>query len=55
RWVNKRTGEEEDVPEGIDPGWNYNPGINREQELARQLATKQARFDSEQPSRRKSP
>lgn len=47
RWVNKRTGEEEDVPEGIDPGWNYNPGINREQELARQLATKQARFDSE--------
>lgn len=47
RWVNKRTGEEEDVPEGIDPGWNYNPGINREQELARQLAARQARFNSE--------
>ncbi len=27
--VNKRTGESEQVPEGIDPGWNYNPGINR--------------------------
>ncbi|MDA0148846.1 phage head morphogenesis protein [Vibrio sp. LaRot3] len=29
KMVNKRTGEVEDVPEGIDPGWNYNPGINR--------------------------
>lgn len=26
KWVNKRTGEEEVIPEGIEPGWNYNPG-----------------------------
>jgi uncharacterized protein with gpF-like domain len=25
KWLNKRTGEEETVPEGIDPGWAYNP------------------------------
>ncbi|ODS10933.1 phage minor head protein [Vibrio scophthalmi] len=29
KMLNKRTGEVESVPEGIDPGWNYNPGINR--------------------------
>ena len=26
QFVNKRTGEVEQVPEGIDPGWNYHPG-----------------------------
>jgi SPP1 gp7 family putative phage head morphogenesis protein len=25
-WVNKRTGEVQEIPEGIDPGWAYNPG-----------------------------
>lgn len=25
-WVNKRTGEVSIIPEGIDPGWGYNPG-----------------------------
>jgi hypothetical protein len=25
-WVNRRTGEVSHVPEGIDPGWDYNPG-----------------------------
>lgn len=25
-WTNKRTGEVMQVPEGIDPGWAYNPG-----------------------------
>jgi len=25
-WVNPATGVVEDVPEGIDPGWAYNPG-----------------------------
>lgn len=28
-WLNKRTGEVEKIPEGIDPGWDVNPGINR--------------------------
>ena len=47
KWVNKRTGEEEMVPEGIDPGWDYNPGMRRQAELERQLATKQRAFDSD--------
>ncbi len=25
-WVNKRTGEVQRLPAGIDPGWDYNPG-----------------------------
>jgi uncharacterized protein with gpF-like domain len=25
-YVNKRTGEVHEVPKGIDPGWDYNPG-----------------------------
>lgn len=25
-WTNPRTGEVHDVPRGIDPGWDYNPG-----------------------------
>lgn len=40
-WVNKRTGEVEIIPRGIDPGWNYNPGINREQELKAALSAKE--------------
>ncbi|BBQ81697.1 phage protein [Klebsiella sp. WP3-W18-ESBL-02] len=46
KWVNKRTGEEEMVPEGIDPGWDYNPGMARKAELEQQLSQKQAAFDS---------
>lgn len=30
-YVNKRTGEVTRVPEGIDPGWDYNPGADRNQ------------------------
>lgn len=26
-WINKRTGEVLQVPVGIDPGWDYNPGV----------------------------
>lgn len=33
-WVNPTTGEEEDVPEGIDPGWDYAPGMSRVAESA---------------------
>lgn len=40
-WRNKRTGEVEVIPKGIDPGWNYNPGISREQELKAALAAKE--------------
>ena len=25
-WVDKATGEIHKIPEGIDPGWDYNPG-----------------------------
>jgi SPP1 gp7 family putative phage head morphogenesis protein len=25
-WTNRRTGEVQEIPEGIDPGWAYNPG-----------------------------
>lgn len=28
-WTNKRTGETQQVPKGIDPGWDYNPGEDR--------------------------
>lgn len=28
-WTNKRTGEVMEVPKGIDPGWDYNPGKSR--------------------------
>ena len=28
-WMNPATGEEQQVAEGIDPGWDYNPGAHR--------------------------
>lgn len=40
-WVNKRTGEVETVPVGIDPGWDINPGTDRAKVLARDLSKKQ--------------
>lgn len=33
KWENKRTGEIVDVPQGIDPGWDYNPGKDRKKQL----------------------
>ena len=36
--ANKRTGEEELIPEGIDPGWNYNPGISRSAAVSKFIA-----------------
>lgn len=44
RWVNKRTGEVETLPEGIEPGWNYNPGKAREAALDADLAAKESRM-----------
>lgn len=37
-FVNKRTGEVSTVPQGIDPGWNTNPGFNRAMNVRRFLA-----------------
>lgn len=31
-WTNPRTGEVRQLPEGIDPGWDYNPGQAQHQE-----------------------
>lgn len=44
RWINKRTGEIETIPVGIDPGWDYNPGTTREADLQAQLKAKEARM-----------
>ncbi len=37
-YVNKRTGEETDVPVGIDPGWGQNPGMQRSETAADLIA-----------------
>ncbi len=43
-FVNKRTGEVTRVPDGIDPGWAYNPGrAGYEARVAQALAEKTAR------------
>lgn len=34
-WANKRTGEVETIPNGIDPGWNYTPGRSPEADRKR--------------------
>lgn len=39
-WVNERTGEVLKVPQGIDPGWDYNPGIARLKSLDEHLYRK---------------
>mgnify|MGYP001180887730 CR=1 FL=1 len=44
RWLNKRTGEEEVLPEGIEPGWNYNPGKSRTDAMQGDLLQKEARM-----------
>ncbi|MBN8488227.1 MAG: minor capsid protein [Burkholderiales bacterium] len=39
-YTNPRTGEVTRVPNGIGPGWDYNPGASRLADLQRQLADK---------------
>jgi uncharacterized protein with gpF-like domain len=39
-WLNKRTGEIEKVPKGVQPGWDTNPGIARKATLDKLLAEK---------------
>lgn len=45
QWLNKRTGLMEDVPKGIDPGWDTNPGWLREIGIDRAVAQKSLRLD----------
>jgi len=45
-WVNKRTGETELVPSGIDPGWGTNPGALRTAALKHQLKQKEKALDA---------
>jgi hypothetical protein len=44
-WVNKRTGKTEMVPEGIDPGWDTNPGRKRKENLDKYMQGKLADAD----------
>ncbi|KAB7624332.1 phage minor head protein [Alkalilimnicola sp. S0819] len=46
-WVNKRTGEVERVPEGIDPGWDTNPGKTRRAQVQGALSEKLDRADEQ--------
>jgi len=39
-WTNPRTGEVERLPTGIDPGWDYHPGRDKGEQLARQFMDK---------------
>jgi SPP1 gp7 family putative phage head morphogenesis protein len=46
-WQNKRTGQVEMVPEGIDPGWDTNPGKSRVVNLRKFLDGKLAELPAE--------
>lgn len=50
-WMNPRTGEIKDVPEGVDPGWDYHPGKERLTAQLRQMTEKLNRADVEQAKR----
>lgn len=39
-YVNKRTGETAEIPEGIDPGWHTNPGLARGRTLLTRLSNR---------------
>lgn len=39
QFINRRTGEVSVVPQGIDPGWNVNPGRTRARNMAEHLAS----------------
>jgi SPP1 gp7 family putative phage head morphogenesis protein len=45
-WVNKRTGEVMQIPVGIDPGFDYNPGEGRVAELRYALESKRRAFEA---------
>jgi len=41
-WTNPRTGQVEQIPLGIDPGWAYHPGRDQKQALKRWMETRAA-------------
>ncbi len=46
-WVNGRTGEVQQIPKGIDPGWHTNPGkIGREKQATELLNEKEKAFNA---------
>ncbi len=47
KWTNDRTGEVLNIPEGIDPGWDNNPGKARADVLAKKLADSTKDFEKE--------
>jgi SPP1 gp7 family putative phage head morphogenesis protein len=47
KWTNPRTGQVETVPDGIDPGFDYNPGIARQEELERLAKEKAGALEGE--------
>lgn len=46
-WLNPRTKEVRQIPEGIDPGWDYHPGRSRQQAL---LETASSKLQSAPPA-----
>ncbi|WP_281545916.1 phage minor head protein [Grimontia sp. SpTr1] len=44
-WTHKRTGEVMEVPEGVDPGWDHNPGKARASERQRRDKEKTQAFE----------
>lgn len=44
-YTNRRTGEVMEVPRGIDPGWDYNPGANRGARLRQLRDEKRQAFE----------
>jgi len=43
-WENPRTGKVEKVPEGIDPGWDFNSGTASDARLEKDLKEREAEF-----------
>lgn len=44
-WTNRRTGEVMQIPLGIDPGFDYNPGKDRKAQLQHLASLKRQAFD----------
>jgi SPP1 gp7 family putative phage head morphogenesis protein len=50
-YTNPRSGEVSMVPEGVDPGWAYNPGASRTAQVTEQLVTKAAEAPADMGAR----